>query len=263
MLGLLGFVLIYARSLTDHLRENIGFTIYLKKNAREASILKFQKSLDASDFVRTTTYISADEAASQIKKELGEDFIGFVGYNPLYPSIEARLKSEYTQLDSIQNIEKLILADELVSEIDYQRDLIGEINSNMHRISIILLGFAVLLLFVSIGLINNTIRLSVYSKRFIIRSMMLIGATQGFIRKPFIFKGMLHGILSAFIASAMLELLIYFASKEIPELDALHNSTYLTILFGVVLFLGIIITGLANYMAVRKYLKMKIDNLYL
>lgn len=263
MLGLLGFVMIYARSLTEHLRENIGFTIYLKKNTREAAILNFQKSLDASEYIHSTKYISADESANLIKKELGEDFIGFVGFNPLYPSIEVRLKSQYTQLDSIQKIESVLLSEEIVSEVDYQRDLISEINSNMHRVSLVLLGFSVLLLFVSIGLINNTIRLSVYSKRFIIRSMMLIGATQGFIRKPFIIRGMLHGILSALIASVFLGLLLFFAAREIPELEALHNNTYMAILFGIILGLGILITGFANFMAVRKYLKMKIDNLYL
>ncbi len=263
LLGMLGLVVLHARVLSNHVKETLGFTVYMQKNAREAEILQLQKKLDTQPYVKTTRFISEEEAAEALKKELGEDFLGFLGYNPLSSSIEVHLKADYTSIDSIQKYEKILLADQDVKEVSYPKNLISAVNQNINRISIILLGFSFLLLLISVALISNTIRLAVYSKRFIIRSMMLVGATQAFIRRPFLITGIFQGIISAVLAILLLYGLLYFSWINIPELQA-FSSIYLILgLFGMVIFLGILIAGVSNFLAVRKYVNTKIDNLYL
>ncbi|MCK4289010.1 MAG: hypothetical protein KAW86_07390, partial [Bacteroidales bacterium] len=183
-------------------------------------------------------------------------------YNPLLPSIDLRLKAEYANIDSLAIIEKDLLANKNVKEVFYQKSLVHLINKNLRRISIIILGFSILLLIIAIALINNTIRLSVYSKRFLIKSMQLVGATQAFIRRPFILKGILHGILGAFIAILLLVGILYFSQQEIPELVNLQDADLFISIFGFVILLGIIISWMSTFFAVKKYLNLKADSLY-
>ena len=189
MLGLLGLTVLHARKLSDYVKENIGFRVYMKSTVREAGIMQLQKILDATEYVKSTEYITPEQAAEELSRDLGEDFIDFLGYNPLPPAIDLRLKASYANVDSLEMIETELMKNEDVKEVFYVKSLVHLINSNIRKISILLLGFSGLLLIIAIALINNTIRLSVYSKRFIIRSMQLVGATQSFIRRPFIFKG--------------------------------------------------------------------------
>ena len=262
MLGLLGLVLLYANALSGYVKENIGFTIFMKDEAKEVDILQFQKFLDASDFVRSTNYISQDEAAEHLKEVLGEDFIGFMGYNPLKRSIDVRIKSEFANEEGIVDIKSELLDNPMIFEIDYPVDLIRVINRNVRKAGIVILIFCVLLSFIAISLVNNNIRLSVYSKRFLINSMKLVGATQAFIRKPFVIEGVLRGIIGAMVANALLAGVIYLASKNIPELFGLEDIEIVFTLFGVVLLLGFIISFLSTTFAVRKYLRLNADELY-
>jgi cell division transport system permease protein len=262
MLGMLGLIILHAKKLSDYVKENIGFSIIMKENVKEAGIIQLQKTLDASDYVKSTEYITKEKAAEELTKDLGEDFIDFLGYNPLLPSIDLRLKAEYANIDSLAIIEKDLLANKNVKEVFYQKSLVHLINKNLRRISIIILGFSILLLIIAIALINNTIRLSVYSKRFLIKSMQLIGATQAFIRRPFILKGILHGILGAFIAILLLVGIIYFSQQEIPELVNLQDADLFISIFGFVILLGIIISWMSTFFAVKKYLNLKADSLY-
>src|SRR3954470_346722 len=186
MLGLLGIIILNASQLSNHIKENIGFQIILNENAKEADIAKLQKKLDVSSYVRSTEFVSKEEAAARLKEDLGEDFIDFLGFNPLLASINVHLKAEYTNADSITWIEKEIVATHLTKEIIYQKSLINNINESVQKISVVILFFCSLLMVVALALINNTIRLSIYSKRFIIKTMQLVGATQGFIRRPFV-----------------------------------------------------------------------------
>lgn len=262
MLGLLGLVLLYADALSSHVKENIGFTIYLKDDAKEADILQFQKFLDASDFVRSTKYVSKEEAAEYMKEALGEDFLGFMGYNPLKRSIDVRVKSEFADADGMINIQSELLKNAFIHEIDYPVDLIRVINRHVRKAGIIIMVFCGLLSLIAISLINNNIRLAVYSKRFLINSMKLVGATQAFIRRPFVIEGLLRGLVGAMVANVLLALVIYMANNQVPELFGLENVKIVSILFGAVLTFGLLISFLSTSLAVRKYLRLGVDELY-
>jgi len=262
MLGLLGLILLHTKKLSDYVKENIGLTVVLKDSIREADINQFQKSLDATHYVKSTEFVNKEQAAETLKQDLGEDFIQFLGYNPLLSSIDVHLKAYFANSDSLRLIEKEITKNVNVKEIYYQKSLVDLVNENVKKIGLIILVFSSLLLVISIALINNSIRLSIYSKRFIIRTMQLVGATQGFIRRPFVFSGIRHGIYGALIAIALLIGIIYWAQSEIPELIVLQDVYLFASLFGIVLFLGIFITWICTYFAVRKYLRLKTDDLY-
>lgn len=262
MLGLLGLIIFHAKKLSDYVKENIGFSIIMKENVKEAGIIKLQKTLDATDYIKSTEYITKEQAAKEFTEELGEDFTSFLGYNPLLPTIEVRFKAAYANNDSLSVIKDKILSDENVKEVFYHESLVNVVNKNVRKIGIIIFGFSALLLIIAIALINNTIRLSVYSKRFIIRSMQLVGATRQFISKPFILKGVLQGIIGSFIAILLLIGIVYVSQRELPELVNLQDIDLFLSLFGIVIFLGIIISWLSNYFAVRKYIRIKTDYLF-
>lgn len=262
LLGILGLIMLYAQTLSIYVKENIGFSVILKDNTKEVDILQMQKFMDASAFVKSTEYITKEEAAERLKKDLGEDFVDFLGYNPLLSSIDVRLKADYANPDSIAIIEANLLKDAKVQEIYYQKSLVEVINRNVRKLSIVILVFCGLLSIVAIALINNTIRLSVYSQRFIIKTMQLVGATQAFIRKPFVINGIVRGIIGAGIANLMLLGVIYFVKREAPELFALQEFLITAILFTGVIAAGGLISWLSTTFAVRKYLKLKGDDLY-
>ena len=262
MLGILGVLILYANKISEEVKENIGFSVYLKDNANEADILYFQKSLDAGMYAKSTEYITKEKAAAELSVELGEDFINFLGYNPLSPQIDIRLNAVYANNDSLAKIEKQLLKNEIVKEVSYQKSLVQKINENIKKISFFILSFSSLLLIIAIGLINYTIRLSVYSKRFLIKTMQLVGATQHFIRKPFIIKGVLSGIYGAIISIALLIALLSILQTNYPEIFSLQGVDLYLIVFGIVLLLGIIFSWISTFFAVRKYLNIKTDNLY-
>jgi cell division transport system permease protein len=262
MLGTLGLVVLHAQKLSEYVRENIGFSIIMKEGVREAGIVQLQKTLDASPYVKSTEYITPEQAAEELQEDLGEDFISFLGYNPLLPSIELKLKAEYTNIDSLTVIENELLAVSGVKEIYYQKDLVHLINKNIRLFSLLILGFSALLLVIAIALINNTIRLSVYSKRFIIKTMQLVGATGGFIRRPFLWSGVIQGMYASFIAIIFLGVILYFSQKELPELVNLQDLSLIITLFFFVLITGVLLTYLSTWFAVKKYLRAKADQLY-
>lgn len=262
LMGLFGLILLHARVLSDYVKENIGFSIMIRDGVKEAGILQLKKTLDGKYFVKSSEYIPRERAAEKLKADLGEDFIGFLGYNPLLPAIDLRIKAPYANTDSLVRIEKRLLAYPEVKEVFYQKSLVDAINSNIEKISLVLLAFSAILLFIAIVLINNTIRLAVYSKRFIIRSMQLVGATESFIRRPLLFRSIMHGCISALLALLMLMLLIYFAVEQIPELVELQNPVMLVVLVVFLFVLGAFISWISTWFAVRKYLRMRTDLLY-
>jgi cell division transport system permease protein len=243
-------------------KENIGFRVYIKEDAAVEDIILLQQRLNGSTFVKTSEYISPEQAARELTAELGEDFIEFLGYNPLPPSIDLRVKAGYANVDSLQVIENILMQELIVREVFYQKSLVHLINKNIRRISIVLLGFSALLLLIAMALINNTIRLSVYSRRFIIRTMQLVGATRGFISKPFILSGILQGFYSAIFAIIILCTALYFMLQQVPELTSLFDLYLYLVVFGLVILTGILLAWISTYFAVRKYLRMNEDQLY-
>jgi cell division transport system permease protein len=234
----------------------------LKEDVREARILEIKKGLDLQPYIKSSEYVPRDKAAQRLRDELGEDFIDFLGYNPLLAGIELRIKAAYTNRDSLSRIEKRLMALPEIKEVFYQKSLVDAINRNVEKISLILLGFSGILLFIAIVLINNTIRLSVYSKRFLIRTMQLVGATEGFIRRPMILRSILHGFSSAFIALLMLMIMVYLAIEEIPELPELSDPVMMGILVSALFIVGVLLTFSSTWFAVRKYLRIRTDLLY-
>ena len=262
MLGTLSFVLINAKKLSDHVKKSFRIQVFIKDEVNDAEIVKFQKMLDVEDFVANTDYISKEEAVKMMEEEIGEDFVEFLGFNPLQASIDLHLEPDYAHPDSLKWIEKTIYANPRVKEVVYQPDLIELVNKNIRRISMVVLGFSILLLIIAIALINNTIRLAVFSKRFIIRSMQLVGATRGFIMRPFVWQGIAHGLWAAVIALLLISGVLYFAKSEIPELMSIQDLSSFIELFGLVVLLGILISVISTIFAVNKYLNTDLDKLY-
>jgi cell division transport system permease protein len=262
MLGLVGMLLLNAKMLADFVKENINFTMVLKPDVKEVDVLKLQKNLDAMAFVKTTEYITREKAAKEFSKSLGEDFVSFLGYNPLQSSIEVKLHATYANSDSIAKIEKMFSGNEMVQEIIYEKSLIHLVNDNINKISIIIFGFSGLLFLIAIALINNTMRLLVFSKRFLIRTMQLVGATKSFIRKPFLYKGLLHGFIASFIAICLISIIIYFTQNELQGIDLMVDYKMVGILFGVLILIGLIINLITTFFALNKYLNIETENLY-
>ncbi|MBK6836515.1 MAG: cell division protein FtsX [Bacteroidetes bacterium] len=262
LLAFLAWCLLNAEKLKDYYKENIGFQIYLKETASLSDIEKLRKDMDAAIYVKSAVYKSKEEAAEEMKQETGDDFVAFLGYNPLPNSVNVKLKSNYANADSVAWIEKEISSNRIVKEVVYQKVLIENINSTEKRLSYGVSFFTMLLVIISVGLINNTIRLSIYSKRFLIRTMYLVGATQGFIRKPFIIKGIINGVIAAVLAMTLLGTFIFIATRYIPELLIVQDENWLLMLFGIVIVIGILISGLSSALSVRRYLRLKAEDLY-
>ncbi|KAA3650277.1 MAG: cell division protein FtsX [Bacteroidetes bacterium] len=262
MLGLLGLIVLNAKQISDHVKQNIGFSIYLQDEISPAELKSLQEKLLAKPYTNRIEYIDKEAAATMLKEDLGEDFVEFLGYNPLAGSIDVYLNADFAETESMNQISAELKKFKKVKEVSYQPDLISEVNDNIQKIGLVLLGFSVLLLIVVIALINNTIRLAIYSKRFLIKTMQLVGATSGFIRRPFVGRGVLNGIISGLIAILLLVGVLYWVSKNIPELMELQNINVYLILFSSVIVLGILISWISTSLAVRKFLRMQSGDLY-
>jgi len=263
-LGFLGLIVIQAGSLSNYIKENIGFEIIVKPGVKEADILHLKKVLDTRDYVKSAEYISTEEATRRLSAMLGDDFIDFLDNenNPLLPSIDLRFNAPWANSDSLAVIEAEVLENKVVKEVYYQKSLVHLINKNLRKISFALLGFSLLLLFIAMALVNNTIRLSVYSRRFIIRTMQLVGATERFIRFPFVVRGISQGLISGLIALAFLSGIIGVLQHQIPELALLINFTTLAFLYLFILLLGMLLSGFSTFLSVRKYLRMSPEGLF-
>jgi cell division transport system permease protein len=262
MLGLLGLIIIHGSKLSDYVRENISVTVILKEDVTDEVVLNFRQRLEQTGFVKSSRFITREEAAKELTKDLGEDFIQFLGYNPLPPSLDLQLKSEYANTDSIAKIERRLMGNRIVKEVVYQKSMIDDVNSNINKISLIILGFSLILLLIAVVLINNTIRLSVYARRFIIRSMQLVGATESFIRRPFIFRSMLHGTYAGLLSIALLVGTLWLAQRWIPELVSLQDIQQLAVFYCIILITGVILSAVSTFFAVKRFLRMKSDSLY-
>lgn len=262
MIGLLGLILVHANNLSRYVKENIVLNIIVDDGAKDVDVLQLQKQLDMNPYIKQTQFVSKELAARNLTKDLGEDFVKFLGYNPLLSSIDVYLKADFANNKNIEIFKTELLKNPLVKEVVYQQSLVDLMNEKLTSISIIILAFAGIFMIVSVALINNTIRLAIYSQRFLIKSMQLVGATKGFIRKPYLFYSLLHGLLGGLIAIILLISMLYIAVRQIPDLVILQNYTEFAIVFLGVLGLGILISALSTLFAVNKFLGLKIYDLY-
>jgi cell division transport system permease protein len=260
LLFLVGFVcllILNTRKLSDYVKENIGFTIILNDDARDADVLRLQKNLDATSYVKSTRYITKDEASKELQKELGEDFVDFLGYNPLLNSIEVKFYADYANNDSLTWIEQELKEYPQIKEVYYQKNLLHLVNENISRISLLILGIAAMLIIISVSLLNHTIRLMIYARRMIIRTMGLVGATRTFIRTPFIINNIIQGVVASLIAFGFLAWLISYTQTEFGALITLRDFNTIAVLFLIILTFSILLTSLSTYFAVNRYLRMK------
>ena len=262
LLGMVVFFVLSANNLSNYVRENISFTILISDDMKEAEALKLQSTMAEKNYVRKSIYISKEQALKEQTEAMGTDPAEFLGYNPFTASIEIKLKAAYAHTDSIAWIEKEILTNKKVMEISYPENLLDSVNRNIQRLSLFLIGLASLLTLISFALINNTIRLAVYSKRFLIHTMKLVGASWGFIRRPFLLRNLWIGMLAAAIADAILLASAYTLVNYEPQLiDIITPSTLLTVMMTVFVF-GVTITSMCAYFSINKYLRMKASTLY-
>ncbi len=262
MLGALLLILVNARKLSDYVREQIGFTLVLNDNIKENEILRLEKLLGASDYVKSTRYIDKAAAARELTRDLGEDFMSFLDYNPLFASVDVKLFAAYTNSDSLMMIEREFLEYPQVKEVYYQKDLLGVINKNVQKISIFFLAISILTGFIFISLINNTIRLSIYSERFTINTMQLVGAARSFILKPFLWRSLSLGIFGAIIADMVLAASMYSFRREMEGIVDPASFWVLGPVLLLVIFIGVAISLISTWLAVNKFLRMKFDELF-
>mgnify|MGYP006222871151 FL=1 len=262
VVGLLSLVLINAQKLSNYVKENIGFSIIIKEDIKEIELIEFNKILDAEDFTKSTRFISKEQATKELEKDLGEDFVSFLGYNPIMASIDVKLNSSYANNDSLQNISSRLEKSDIVYEVFYQKNLIKKLNSNVGKISFFLICISLVLFFIAFALINNTIRLSVYSKRFIIKTMRLVGAENSFIQKPFLITGVYQGLYSAIFAIFMLIGSIQLIQSETASILNINDLQIIGLVFIVLFCSGIIISGTSTFFAVRKFIYLNEGELY-
>jgi cell division transport system permease protein len=262
LLGLLGMLVLNAKKVSDHFKEQVVLTIYLKETAKEVEINQLQKSLAMADYVKSTEYVSKEEAAEFMKAENGEDFMDFVGYNPLQNSIDVHLKADYVNSEQLEKISEDTLNKIFVDEVTYDNDLVNLMNNNVKKISFWVLVISTIFTLIAVLLINSSIRLAVYSKRFTIKTMQMVGATKQFIRRPFVWKSVRLGIIGGFIALVGMAFVLFYLNRTFPELELLSNPILVVILFVFVFTLGIVITWISTHFATQRFLNLKTDQLY-
>lgn len=262
LLGALGLFVVNSEKISNDFKENIPMSVYFKDAANDSVLKAFERKLQDAGYVKTQAFVSKDEAAKNHKDIIGEDFMAFLGFNPLQNSFDIHLKGEYVEKDSIKKIESEIRENPMVSDIIYDKQLVDLVNENVKRISFWILVVSGILTFVAMLLINSSLRLSVYSNRFIIKTMQMVGATKSFIRKPFVWRGIKLGLIGSGLAIIALIALIYYVDGIFPTLNILKDWVPTAIVLAGVLAFGIIITAISTFMATQRFLNLRTDDLY-
>lgn len=262
LLGCLGLLVINSKKVADHFKEQVVMTIYLNDTAKEVEVNQLKKSLAMADYTKEAQYVSKEEAAELMKAETGEDFMDFVGYNPLKNSIDVYLKADFVTTEQLTEITESLSNKTFIEEIRYDNDLVELMNDNVKKISFWVLVISGLFTLIAVLLINSSIRLAVYSKRFIIKTMQMVGATKSFIRRPFVWKSVQLGIIGAIVALVGMAVVLYYLDLTFPELELLRNTIMIVALFVGVFLLGVIITWISTFIATQRFLNLKTDQLY-
>ena len=262
LLGCLGLLVINSKKVADHFKEQVVMTIYINDTAKEVEVNQLKKTLAMADYTKEAVYVSKEEAAELMKAETGEDFMDFVGYNPLKNSIDVYLKADFVTTETLTEITDGLSNKAFIEEIRYDNDLVELMNDNVKKITLWVLIISGLFTLIAVLLINSSIRLAVYSKRFIIKTMQMVGATKSFIRRPFIWKSVQLGIIGAFLALVGMAAVLYYLDKTFVELELLRNTVMITGLFVGIFLLGILITWISTFIATQRFLNLKTDQLY-
>lgn len=262
LLGTLFFFAKQANEWTDYLLNNIGLQLELSDRATDTEIAALLEDLNQLEFTSRTKFISKEEAATNLAHELGEDFIAFIGYNPLPNTVELFLHGTFTHPDSIVRVKNQLHDIPAIEKINYQETLLAQINRNIRRTGTGIVIFSAVLLLISLLLIHNTIRLAVYARRLSIKSMLLVGATQWFIRRPFFISGLLQGAIGGMVASGLLWSAVAFLDQKFSDLNLIHDQQFMWILSAAIVAFGVVVTAISNLIAIKKYLKINSEELY-
>lgn len=262
LLGVLGLLVLNTKKMADYFKEQITISVFLKENAKEVEVDQLQKSLAMAEYTKTATYVSKEDAAEQHSEEIGENFIDFLGYNPLKNSIDVQLNADFVSPGQIAEIAAEISKKGYVDEVSYDEPLVSLLSDNVKKISFWILVACAIFTLIAVLLINSSIRLSIYSKRFIIKTMQMVGATKIFIRRPFIWANIKLGMLGSVIALLALGGVLFYLDNNFPELLLLQDTMVLSLLFVGVFVLGLLISLISTYFATQRFLNLRTDELY-
>lgn len=262
LLGLLGLLVLNTKKVADHFKEKIALTVFLKDTAKQVEIDQLQQSLALAEYTKSATFVSKEQAAEEHSATIGENFMDFLGYNPLQNSIDVYLLADYVSPSKLEEIQTEIMTKDFVDEVTYDKPLIVLLNDNIKKISFWVLVISAIFLFIAVLLINSSIRLSVYAKRFTIKTMQMVGATKGFIRRPFILKSMKLGIIGSLVAIAGIASVLFYLDKYFPEMQFMQDKLLIGGLFLFVFLMGLIISWLSTHFATQRFLNLRTDELY-
>lgn len=262
LLGLLGLLVLNTQKVANYFKETVAVGIYFKDTAKEVEMKQLEKSLSLAAYTKSVKFVSKDEAAEAHSKELGENFVEYLGENPLQNSVDLYLNADFVSSEKVEEIAEGILSKDFVDEVTYDKPLISLLNDNIKKISLWVLIISGIFTFIAVLLINSSIRLSVYAKRFTIKTMQMVGATKRFIRRPFIWKSIKLGMIGAFIALGGMAVVLYYADQTFPQLSLLEDPIRLAVLFMGVFITGVVITWFSTFLATQRFLNLKTDELY-
>lgn len=262
LLGLLGLLVLNSKRVADHFKEQVPIVIFLKDNAKEVEVNQLKQSLELADYTRSATFVSKEEAAEAHMAEIGEDYVDYLGENPLQDNIDVRLRADYVTPEKVEEIINELKAKSFVEDVGYDKPLIEQLTENVKRISFWVLVITAIFLVVAILLINSSIRLSVYAKRFTIKTMQMVGATKSFIRRPFIYKSVRLGFIAAILAMGGMAFILYYLDNTFPELGLTDDSALLIGLFVFIFLMGLIISWISTFFATQRFLNLRTDELY-
>ncbi|MBQ1692795.1 MAG: permease-like cell division protein FtsX [Bacteroidales bacterium] len=262
LVGVASMLLVNAKSVSDYFKEHMQISVLLKQEVEDDEALAFQAELDSLEFIHSTRFVSREEGTEEMKEMLGEDFLSVFETSPVPSSLELTLEAQYVEADSLDKVKARLLESPLVDEVDYQQSLVESLNENIGKISLLLGVFIVLLLFISFVLINNTVRLNVFARRFTIHTMKMVGATRSFIRSPFMVQAVFQGLFAAFLAILLLLLALFFVRRSFAQLFSIFQLKLLLLVIGIVIVSGVVICVVSTYFVVNKLVSLKRGELY-
>ena len=262
LLGLLGLLVLNTKKVADYFKETISVGVYFKDNAKEVEMKQLEKTLSLADYTKSIDFLSKEDAAEAFSKDLGENFVEYLGENPLQNSIDLHLNADFVSAASVEEIATEISAKDFVDEVTYDKPLISLLNDNIKKISLWVLVISAIFTLIAVLLINSSIRLSVYAKRFTIKTMQMVGATKRFIRRPFVWKSVKLGILGSIVALLGMGVVLYYSNKTFPELELLEDPIWLVVVFAGVFLIGVLITWISTFLATQRFLNLRTDELY-